>query len=72
MENYLKYEEFDDEINSLEKFGKVQKETGKFVFDKCSICQGPNLGHKDLQNCKNEILSACDIEKIELYSTSTT
>ena len=70
MESYMNHEQLDDVLDKLDNFGKIDKETGEFIFDKCEKCNGPTLGHTTLEDCQNKVITLPDSLIIENYLKS--
>ena len=57
------------QLTQLDEFGNIDSD-GNFIFNKCSKCKGPALGHKDngdMSKCLNNELTTDEIEQVILW-----
>ena len=64
MHNQYKVgQELTEDVRRLKEFGHVSKQDGTFVFHYCKTCDGPLVGHKELEkDCKAEKMNPDDID----------
>ena len=64
MHNQYKVgQELTEDVKRLKEFGHVSKQDGIFVFHHCKTCNGPLVGHKELEkDCKAEKMNPDDID----------
>ena len=61
LAHYKRGDDLYNDIQNLEQFGELDKETGSFSFQYCDSCGGPQLGHiteKDECNIKPKMKKA--------------